>query len=94
MPNIEMHGVRPQHNLAKHREIAALFEGANYQDDIVVTLVADQVFDVHGQPRPFLRVIFTQNEPSNIKDDCLKRLISLNMDTEVVMIWAFIPKKT
>jgi len=49
-------------------------------------------------PRPFLRVIFAQDDLAEIGgvriyDDCLGRLAVFNMDIEVVITHSFIPKK-
>lgn len=98
MPNIEMHGIRPDQNHEQHQLISKRLEGAKYRDDVVVTMVDDYVYDLQGISRPFLRLIFAKDDPAKIGgvpvyDDCLKRLVALKMDIEVVIIHKFIPKK-
>lgn len=74
-------------------KIQSQFKDAKYQEDIVISFTKDAVLNIQGKARPFLRVIFTENESFDVRDDFKNRLAVLRMDIEVLVIREFIPEK-
>ena len=95
MLNIEIHGNGRDHAHGPlHNKIRKLFEGAKCLDEIVVTSVGDEVFDIStGQRRQFLRVFISGDDSVFVfYQDSLTRLAALNMDTEIIVVSKFIQK--
>lgn len=92
MPNIEIHGVQdPRTGLDNklYMQIADLVDGAEYEDDLVITIVNDEVLATDSLPRPFLRIVST---PGEHLDDVTNRLRSLQMDMEILELKRFIQR--
>ena len=98
MTNIEIHGfecdavagIDMRASELRNKILYTLFVGKLYADEMVVTTVADDVRDFHGESQPFLRVIST---PCHELDEIVKTLETLHMDIEVMTLTAFHPKK-
>jgi len=100
MPNIEIHGFGYQslvygtHVTSGAKDLGnkalRLLSEKSYLPEVVITICADEVFDVIGKPQPFLRVVST---PTPHLDEIVELLKTLNVDIEVQMLSAFYPKK-
>ncbi len=94
MPNIEIHGMpNPELGLDNrfYMDIADLFNGAKYEDDLVITIVNDETLATDSIHRPFLRIVST---PGEHLDDAVDRLKVLKMDMEILELKRFIPGKS
>ena len=85
MPNIEIHGVSKKEADKIQKQIAESFGDAEYRKDIVVSIANDKVFDIEGQPKPYLRIVTDCVD----YEDIAERLNILMMDIEVVLLHKF-----
>jgi hypothetical protein len=90
MPNIELHGYKPEEAaIAVKQRIRAAFAGHSDAGEIVTTTIPSTVEDLQGRRMPFLRIIATAEELS----DLIKLLRPLEEDMEVMYLREWIPKK-
>lgn len=97
MPNIEIHGLRPEiHDIKKanelQRKIWSLLEDAKYFDDAVVSYGNIQVTSAGGDTQPYLRIWTTDESDRN---DIVRRLEPLDIGIELPpLLDRYIPSKT
>ena len=89
MPNIELHGFSSMDADIKKAAIFNMFAKEACVKDMVVTTFANEVVDLNGAPQPFIRVTSTPNQHI---DKIVKKLRSLGIDIEVLILKAFHPK--
>jgi hypothetical protein len=91
MTTIEIHGVGLHDISLLKRKIADALHGASYERDIVVTDMKNEVNDLQGNSRPFLRVITNEADDLGILRKIEVRFRSLGIDIQEQLLERFRP---
>ena len=88
MPNIEIHGLAGVSLNGTTDDIVNLLRPAPFAEDVVISLINDNVINLGGNNRPYLRVVGTDATETQQVVDLLK---PLKVDIEVLLLHAFVP---